>query len=369
LKFFLTNLELVLQKLFFLKFTFIIFGDININYLADNYKKKQLDSILHSFNLSTIVNFPTRIGLSSLSTIDNVFIDKSYLNKYNITPVINSLSDNDAQLLTIQTFQKHINNQQVYYKRDINQFTIAELPLKLSYETWESVFTNNDVNEMYNSFLNTFLRYYHSCFPMIKTNKLPYGKPWITAGIRTSRKHKRELYMEYRKYKYPTQTRFRKDYCRISSKVIKEAKKMEYDRRILNSTTRMKSSWNLINTERGKGMNSQIIQLLNVDGETIADHQTIADTFNKHFITILDTINKKNTDKNYSAETYRNNQNSYHHLLSNAFQTSLSSMKFTCTTGKEINSIIKSLKPSNSSGYDEITTFILKDCFLTSPLR
>jgi hypothetical protein len=61
---FLTNLDLVPQKLFFLKFTFIICGDININYLADNYKKKQLVSILHSSNLSSTVNFPTRIGIS-----------------------------------------------------------------------------------------------------------------------------------------------------------------------------------------------------------------------------------------------------------------------------------------------------------------
>jgi len=58
----LTNLELVLQKLFLLKFTFIICGDINMNYLVDSYKKKQLDSFLYSFNLCSIVNFPTRIG-------------------------------------------------------------------------------------------------------------------------------------------------------------------------------------------------------------------------------------------------------------------------------------------------------------------
>ena len=97
---FLKNLELVLQKLFLIKFTFIICGDININYLVDSYKKKQLDSILYSFNLCSIVNFPTRIGPSSLSTIDNVFIDNLYLNKYDIAPLINGLSDHDAQLMT-----------------------------------------------------------------------------------------------------------------------------------------------------------------------------------------------------------------------------------------------------------------------------
>jgi len=74
LKIFVTNVELVLQKPFLLKFTFIICGDINMNCLVDSYKKKQLDSILNSFNLCSIVNFPTRIGPSSLSNIDNVLL-------------------------------------------------------------------------------------------------------------------------------------------------------------------------------------------------------------------------------------------------------------------------------------------------------
>jgi len=110
---FLTNLELVLQKLFLLKFTFIICGVINMNCPVDSYKKKQLDSILYSFNLCSIVNFPTRIRPTSLSTIDNVFIGNSYLNKYDTTSLINGLSDHDAQLLTIQISQKHNNNQHV----------------------------------------------------------------------------------------------------------------------------------------------------------------------------------------------------------------------------------------------------------------
>ena len=56
---------------------------------------------------------------------------------------------------------------------------------------------------------------------------------------------------------------------------------MEYDRRILNSTNKMKTSWNLINIERGKDMNYQIIQAIDIDGRTTTDQQTIADTFNK----------------------------------------------------------------------------------------
>jgi hypothetical protein len=118
-------------------------------------------------------------------------------------------------------------------------------------------------------------------------------------------------------------------------------------------------------------MNNQIIQSINIGDETTTDHQTIADTFNKYFIIILDKINRNNIDNYYSAETNRKNQNCSCHFMANASQTSFPSMKFACTTENEITSIIKSLKPSNSSGYDKITTTILQGCspYITSPLN
>ena len=62
------------------------------------------------------------------------------------------------------------------------------------------------------------------CFPVIKTNRISYGKLWFIFGIQISCKHKRELYTECRKYKNPTLDKYYKDYCQILSKVIKEAK-------------------------------------------------------------------------------------------------------------------------------------------------
>jgi hypothetical protein len=41
-------------------------------------KRTQLDRNLQSYNLKSIVNFPTRINLHSSSTIDNILIEKSY---------------------------------------------------------------------------------------------------------------------------------------------------------------------------------------------------------------------------------------------------------------------------------------------------
>jgi hypothetical protein len=79
-------------------------------------------------------------------------------------------------------------------------------------------------------------------------------------------------------------------------------------------------------------MNNQIIQSIDIDGRTIADHQTIMNTFNKHFIMIPEMINKKNMD-NYNPTMHnRCNQNVHHHFMANVSQTSFPSMKFTCTT-------------------------------------
>jgi hypothetical protein len=86
---------------------------------------------------------------------------------------------------------------------------------------------------------------------------------------------------------------------------------------------------------------------------------------------IPEIINKNNVDNYNQTMHNRYNQSVHHHFMANASQTSFPSMKFTCTTEKEIDCIIKSLKPSNSSGYDEITTNILQACspYTTSPIN
>jgi len=44
----------------------------------------------------------------------------------------------------------------MYFKRNINQYTIADFQLKLSYETRDSVFEWNNANIIFNSFLNVY---------------------------------------------------------------------------------------------------------------------------------------------------------------------------------------------------------------------
>jgi len=114
------------------------------------------------------VNFTTRCQKNSATAIDNIFIDIDRKNNYSICPIINGLSDHDAQLITLNTISlkpptKQIVEIRIFYKNSINDFLN-----KLNYETWDITFLSENVNIMCNAFLNTYLKIFYSSFPLQK---------------------------------------------------------------------------------------------------------------------------------------------------------------------------------------------------------
>jgi hypothetical protein len=79
---FLLMLDTVLQTLHIPKLHFIICGDISINYLNESGNKNQLDNLLLSYNLTSIINFPTTVQNTSATAIDNIFIEVSQFESY-----------------------------------------------------------------------------------------------------------------------------------------------------------------------------------------------------------------------------------------------------------------------------------------------
>ena len=104
---FLLRLDTTLQLLCTPTLQIIICGDLNINYLMESEKKNQLDNLLLSYNLTSIINFPTRVQNTSATAIDDIFIDISQFENYNTTPILNGLSDHDDQLVMISTDYSH----------------------------------------------------------------------------------------------------------------------------------------------------------------------------------------------------------------------------------------------------------------------
>ena len=86
------------------------------------------------------------------------------------------------------------------------------------------VFIDEDVSQIFNNFLNIYLRIYNASFPVIKRTKFIKPSPWITSGIKISCITKRNLYVKYRDCKDQSHKDNYKKYCKILSSVIRDAK-------------------------------------------------------------------------------------------------------------------------------------------------
>jgi hypothetical protein len=99
---------------------------ININYLLDNNNKQHLDAMLHSYNLTSLVHFPTRIQNESSTVVDSIFIDTPKINDYTILSIINWLSDHDSQTIIIRDINFQIQNGQIYTIRSIDIYSVSD---------------------------------------------------------------------------------------------------------------------------------------------------------------------------------------------------------------------------------------------------
>jgi hypothetical protein len=74
----------------------------------------------------------------------------------------------------------------------------------------------------------------------------------MTKGIKISINHKRERYLSSRNSKNPNLKEHYKSYCKLLSKVIKEAKILQYKKQILASYHKTRNTWNIVKSKTGK---------------------------------------------------------------------------------------------------------------------
>jgi len=72
---FIDKLDTKLKSLYSTNLQCIICSDMNINYLVEYKRKKLLDAVLTSYNLSGRVYFLTGVQNNSATAVANIFID------------------------------------------------------------------------------------------------------------------------------------------------------------------------------------------------------------------------------------------------------------------------------------------------------
>ena len=120
---------------------------------------------------------------------------------------------------------------------------------------------------------------FYSSFPLKRVHINKKHNNWITLGILTSCKHKRELFTAYRNNNNPDILKHYKSYCKILSAVIKEAKKLNYADKIKKASNKNKTIWNIVNLESNKTVNTDKINTLNINGFPIRWLMNLINTF------------------------------------------------------------------------------------------
>jgi hypothetical protein len=272
-----------------------------------------------------------------------------------VHPLINGLSDHDAQTITFSNIFISAPRHAFSFTRKINNHLISKFAYLLSCEKWEDVFLESNVNTTFNNFLNTFLKIFYSSFPVDKLHHSHKQKPWLTTGIKISCENKRKLYFTYRNSNDPNFKEYYKKYCRTLTKVILLAKKLYYNKLLLKSNNNPKTTWNIVKTITNNKDTINNISLMNIKDKMFHNPLAIANEFNTYF-----TLGAENLlSKNFSGKTIINTKDAISYLHQN-FRQSFPTMKLRHTTTYEIEKIIHSLKRKNSHGYDEISTRILK---------
>ena len=111
-----------------------------------------MESLLASFHLFSTVKFPTRISNNSRTLIDNIYINTNGYN-FSVSPLINGLSDHDAQLINLTHIPSTTPKRLFSLSRRIDSDSIFKFTDLLSYKNWEDVF----MDKMLIYFLITFL--------------------------------------------------------------------------------------------------------------------------------------------------------------------------------------------------------------------
>ena len=194
-EYFLNKLETLLNCISINSLELITCGDFNVNFLENTTYKQLLNSLLATYGLYSKIQFPTRITNSSASTIDNIFINTVKFSDFIVHPLINGMSDHDAQIIVLHDIIIQNESKYFCFTRKFNKSLVLDFNIKLMYEPWDSIFSYNDVNLSFNNFLNTYLRIFHSSFPVKKTHYTSHRRAWLTQGIKIYCINKSKLFL------------------------------------------------------------------------------------------------------------------------------------------------------------------------------
>ena len=328
-----------------------LMGDFNIDLLSsiNQHTSSHFLNILSSFSFYPHINKHTRITPTSSTLIDNIF--SNVIDQHSLNGILYYDISDHLPIFTIVKHPGHTHKPSTNLKhnkiRKETKQNIESLKLDLTQEQWLDIFQTNDVNQSYENFINKLLFYYDKNIPLVRQKSYKKIKnPWITKGIINSIITRNKLYKK--SLREPSQTNHDKykKYRNVLTSIIRLSRKIYYSQKIELKKDNNTSLWQIVKDLLGTKAKNTPKTFKDGDIE-ISDPEKIANKFNSYFVNIGPNLASKINAPRESFKKYLNEP--FHKTLF-----------LRPTDHQEILNIVKSLKPSASTGYDGISVNLLK---------
>ena len=330
----------------------IIGLDHNLDLLKQSVHSKTqefLECIL-DHNLLPTITKPTRISKTSATLIDNILISKKLQPNYESLIIVDDLSDHLPCLVRLKNF-KPTGTKNFILKRVINNKAVMNIREDLSKIDWNAKLKDRLASDSFQAFhseLSISLNK-HAPEKLVRIKDKRIKNPWMSKGLKISLIKSKKLYE--RALIDPAVWSKYKEFMAILRKCKRKLKLNYYQNKCNEYRKNGKKMWTLINKINGK-INDKtcIIDYLKVNNIKYLMGKDISNQFGKYFSSVGKEFALKIEEPKTPLQNYLDK-----------IQINPECMFFEPASLQEVFNIIHSLKPKNSSGYDDISNKFLKE--------
>ena len=345
---FLEYLDTVLELCSKEKKKLYLLGDFNLDLLKHDSHDvtNRFLNLMYSNVLLPLINRPTRVTCNTATLIDNIITN--VLDNNCISGIYPTDISDHFPVFHISYSQKHIvTSNPPRNVRLINNTTLSKFKSKIETTNWVDILNMNNVQEVYDKFIQTLTNIYNDTIPITKLTprKNPH-KPWLTKALITSIKKKNKLYSKYLKYKINTDHEIYKKYKNKLNHLLGITEKNHYAAIFLQNKSNLKNTWNILRDIINKKKQIKKNYSFKHNNAIISNPKLICNNFNNYFLHV---------GKSLSSKIPAQDTDPISHLSGNYTH----SFYFKPATEMEISNIINKLK-NNSPGHDDLGAILFK---------
>ena len=279
----------------------VLTGDTNLDLLkvCENKLTSEYCMMMNSYGFLPYIVRPTRVSCHSATILDQIWYNDDNVVRSGI--ILSDITDHFPVFIELNIEPSNINVIN-FSRRILNSRNKAAFDELVSAFDWSTVITDSDPESSYDTFHNKLSEFYEICFPIqnVRRKYLNIKKPYITGEIKKLIQERRKMQRKY--FKKPIT--FRDEYISIRNRVnrlISEAKKSYYRKKIFQSQREVKNLWYILREVTGVQPKSENIKEISVNNVMVRNDFEISNAMNEYFSTVGDKLASKFQDVDVAA--------------------------------------------------------------------